>query len=131
MLDRHNEIVRGELERWRGKEVKTLGDGFLATFDGPARAVRCARAIVDALVALGVQVRAGLHTGECELLDGDVAGIAIHLGARIVALADTGEVLVSSTVKDLVVGSELHFTERGVHALRGVPGEWRVYSLAE
>ena len=131
LLDRHNQVVRGELERWRGKEVKTLGDGFLATFDGPARAVRCARAIIDALAVLGVQVRAGLHTGECELVDGDVAGIAIHLGARIGALAHAGEVLVSSTVKDLVVGSELHFTERGVHALRGVPGEWRVYALAE
>jgi class 3 adenylate cyclase len=131
LLDRHNQVVRGELERWRGKEVKTLGDGFLATFDGPARAVRCARAIIDALAELGVQVRAGLHTGECELVDGDVAGIAIHLGARIGALAHAGEVLVSSTVKDLVVGSELHFTERGVHALRGVPGEWRVYALAE
>lgn len=131
LLDRHNQVVRGELERWRGKEVKTLGDGFLATFDGPARAVRCARAIIDALAELGVQVRAGLHTGECELVDGDVAGIAIHLGARIGALAHAGEVLVSSTVRDLVVGSELHFTERGVHALRGVPGEWRVYALAE
>ena len=131
LLDRHNQVVRGELERWRGKEVKTLGDGFLATFDGPARAVRCARAIIDALAEFGVQVRAGLHTGECELVDGDVAGIAIHLGARIGALAHAGEVLVSSTVKDLVVGSELHFTERGVHALRGVPGEWRVYALAE
>ena len=131
LLDRHNQVVRGELERWRGKEVKTLGDGFLATFDGPARAVRCARAIIDALAELGVQVRAGLHTGECELLDGDVAGIAIHLGARIGALAHAGEVLVSSTVKDLVVGSELRFAERGVHALRGVPGEWRVYALAE
>jgi class 3 adenylate cyclase len=131
LLDRHNQVVRGELERWRGKEVKTLGDGFLATFDGPARAVRCARAIIDALAELGVQVRAGLHTGECELVDGDVAGIAIHLGARIGALAHAGEVLVSSTVKDLVVGSALHFTERGVHALRGVPGEWRVYALAE
>jgi class 3 adenylate cyclase len=131
LLDRHNQVVRGELERWRGKEVKTLGDGFLATFDGPARAVRCARAIIDALAELGVQVRAGLHTGECELVDGDVAGIAIHLGARIGALAHAGEVLVSSTVKDLVVGSELHFTERGVQALRGVPGEWRVFALAE
>jgi class 3 adenylate cyclase len=131
LLDRHNQVVRGELERWRGKEVKTLGDGFLATFDGPARAVRCARAIIDALAELGVQVRAGLHTGECELVDGDVAGIAIHLGSRIGALAHAGEVLVSSTVRDLVVGSELHFTGRGVHALRGVPGEWRVYALAE
>jgi class 3 adenylate cyclase len=131
LLDRHNEIVREQLERWRGREVKSLGDGFLATFDSPARGVRSARAIIDSLVELGVQVRAGLHTGECELLDGDVAGVAIHLGARIGALARGGEVLVSSTVKDLVVGSELRFTDRGAHALRGVPGEWRVYALAE
>jgi class 3 adenylate cyclase len=128
LLDRHNEIVREQLERWRGRELKSLGDGFLATFDSPARGVR---AIIDSLVELGVQVRAGLHTGECELLDGDVAGVAIHLGARIGALARGGEVLVSSTVKDLVVGSELRFTDRGAHALRGVPGEWRVYALAE
>lgn len=131
LLDRHNEIVREQLERWRGRELKTLGDGFLATFDGPARAVRCARAMIDALTELGIEVRAGLHTGECELVDGDVAGIAIHLGARIGALAQGGEVLVSSTVKDLVVGSELRFIDRGVHALRGVPGEWRVYALAD
>ena len=131
LLDRHNEIVRKELTREGGHERKTLGDGFLATFDGPARAVRCARAITAAVADLGIQVRAGLHTGECELVDGDVAGIAVHLGARIGALAHDGEVLVSSTVKDLVVGSELRFAGRGVQALRGVPGEWRLYSLVE
>jgi class 3 adenylate cyclase len=129
LLDRHNRLVREELENWRGREVKTLGDGFVATFDGPARAVRCARAIVDRLAELGLDVRAGLHTGECELLDGDVAGIAVHIGARIGAMARAGEVLVSSTVKDLAVGSGLGFRDRGVHALQGVPGEWRAYAL--
>lgn len=130
LLDRHNEVVRAQLEHWRGREVKTLGDGFVATFDGPARAVRCAQATVDALAQLGIEVRTGLHTGECELLDGDVVGIAAHIGARILALGQAGEVIVSSTVKDLVVGSGLRFADRGVHALRGVPGEWRVYALA-
>jgi class 3 adenylate cyclase len=129
LLDRHNRLVREELDNWRGREVKTLGDGFVATFDGPARAVRCARAIVDRLAQLGLEVRAGLHTGECELLDGDVAGIAVHIGARIGAMAGAGEVLVSSTVKDLAVGSGLEFRDRGVHALQGVPGEWRAYAL--
>jgi class 3 adenylate cyclase len=131
LLDRHNRLVRDELENWRGREVKTLGDGFVATFDGPARAVRCARAIVDRLAELGLEVRAGLHTGECELLDGDVAGIAVHIGARIGAMARAGEVLVSSTVKDLAVGSGLEFRDHGVHALQGVPGEWRAYALAD
>ena len=131
LLDRHNRLVRDELENWRGREVKTLGDGFVATFDGPARAVRCARAIVNRLAELGLEVRAGLHTGECELLDGDVAGIAVHIGARIGAMARAGEVLVSSTVKDLAVGSGLEFRDHGVHALHGVPGEWRAYALAD
>jgi class 3 adenylate cyclase len=130
LLDRHNTIVREQLERWRGREVKTLGDGFIATFDGPARAVRCAQAIIAALAELGVEARAGLHTGECELLDGDVTGIAVHIGSRICSMGDGGEVLVSSTVNDLTVGSGLPFSDRGVHALRGVPGEWRVYALA-
>jgi class 3 adenylate cyclase len=129
LLDRHNQLVRGELENWRGREVKTLGDGFIATFDGPARGVRCAQAIVENVAGLGLEVRAGLHTGECELLDGDVAGIAVHIGARISAMADAGEVLVSSTVKDLAVGSGLEFSDRGVHALQGVPGEWRAYAV--
>jgi class 3 adenylate cyclase len=129
LLDRHNQLIRLELERWRGREIKTLGDGFMATFDGPARGVRCAQAIVDRLAELGLEVRAGLHTGECELLNGDVAGIAVHIGARISDMAGPREVLVSSTVKDLAVGSGLEFSDRGVHALQGVPGEWRAYAL--
>jgi class 3 adenylate cyclase/pimeloyl-ACP methyl ester carboxylesterase len=129
LLARHDEEVRKELDRFKGREVKTVGDGFLATFDGPARAVRCAREIADDLDALGLRVRCGLHTGECELLNGDVGGIAVHIGARVGALAGPGEVLVSSTVRDLVVGSELEFEDRGVHKLRGIPGEWRLYTL--
>ena len=109
--------------------MKTVGDGFVATFDGPARAVRCAHEIVEGVDELGLAVRCGLHTGECELLGGDVGGIAVHIGARVCALARGGEVLVSSTVKDLVVGSELRFEDRSVHQLRGVPGEWRLYAL--
>jgi class 3 adenylate cyclase len=130
LLDRHNEAVREQLGRWRGREVKTLGDGFMATFDGPARAVRCAQAIIDACEVLGVQVRAGVHTGEVELVGDDLAGLAVHIGARIGALADAGEVLVSSTVKDLVVGSGLGFTDRGEHELRGVPGKWLICALS-
>jgi class 3 adenylate cyclase len=129
LLDRHNALVRDRLGRFRGREVKTLGDGFVATFDGPARAVRCAHEIVEGVDELGLAVRCGLHTGECELLGGDVGGIAVHIGARVCALARGGEVLVSSTVKDLVVGSELRFEDRSVHQLRGVPGEWRLYAL--
>jgi class 3 adenylate cyclase len=129
VLRRHDELIRAELERWRGNEVKTVGDGFLATFDGPARAVRCAEAIVRGVESEGLKVRAGLHTGECELLDDDVGGIAVHIGARVADLADEGEVLVSSTVKELVVGSGLSFGERGTHELRGVPGEWRLFAL--
>ena len=124
-------MVRDQLGRWRGREIKTLGDGFVATFDGPARAVHCARAIVEDVGRLGLEVRAGLHTGECELLEADVTGIAVHIAARICAMARAGEILVSSTVNDLTVGSDLGFAERGVHPLRGVPGEWRVYALAE
>jgi class 3 adenylate cyclase len=127
LLGRHNAVVREQLERWRGREIKTVGDGFLATFDGPARAVRCAQAIRKGVLELGIEMRAGLHTGECELLDGDVGGIAVHIAARVAALAGPAEILVSSTVKDLVVGSELAFVGRGTHELRGVPGEWRVY----
>jgi class 3 adenylate cyclase len=130
LLDRHNQLVREELEHWRGREVKTLGDGFVATFDGPARAVRCAQAIVEGLGELGIEVRAGLHTGECELLDGDVTGIAIHIGARIGAMALGGEVLVSSTVKDLVAGAGIAFQDRGMHQLKGIPGEWHLYAVA-
>jgi class 3 adenylate cyclase len=129
LLARHDALVRGELQRWRGREVKTVGDGFLATFDGPARAVRCAEAIIRGVEPEGLRVRAGLHTGECERVGDDVGGIAVHIGARVTDLADGGEVLVSSTVKDLVVGSGLSFGERGAHELRGVPGEWRLFAL--
>jgi class 3 adenylate cyclase len=129
LLERHNVVVRERLELHRGREIKTVGDGFLATFEGPARAVRCARQIAEGVQELGLAVRCGLHTGECEFLDGDIGGIAVHIGARVSALARGGEVLVSSTVKDLVVGSELEFDDRGTHQLRGVPGEWRLYAL--
>jgi class 3 adenylate cyclase len=129
LLDEHNAVVRAELARWRGQEVKTIGDGFLATFDGPARAVQCAANIVDAVRALGLRIRAGLHTGECELVGSDVAGIAVHIGARVMASAGADEVLASSTVKDLVVGSGLRFCDRGLHSLKGVPDQWRLYAL--
>ena len=131
LLEQHDEVVREQLERWRGREVKTVGDGFLATFDGPARAVRCAQAIVDGLAPLDVKVRAGVHTGECEVIGDDVSGIAVHIGARIAALARGGEVLVSSTVKDLVVGSGLTFVERGIHELKGVPDKWQLFAVDE
>jgi class 3 adenylate cyclase len=130
MLDRHHAIVRELLDHFRGREIKTLGDGFVVTFDRPAAAVRCAQEIVEQVDALGLSVRCGLHTGECELLDGDVGGIAVHISARVNALARGGEVLVSSTVKDLVVGSDLDFDDRGPHDLRGVPGEWRLYAVS-
>ncbi|MGH2651900.1 MAG: adenylate/guanylate cyclase domain-containing protein [Actinomycetota bacterium] len=129
MLDRHNNLVRGELARYRGREIKTVGDGFLATFDGPARAIRCATAVRDSLRQLGIEVRAGLHTGEVERMDRDVGGIAVHIGARVSAMAGPGEVLVSSTVKDLVVGSGIEFEDRGTHELKGVPGEWRLFAV--
>ena len=109
--------------------MKTTGDGFLASFDGPARAVGCAHAIVDGVRNLGIEIRAGCHTGEVELLDGDLGGIAVHIGARVAALAGAGEVLVSSTVKDLVVGSGLTFDDRGLHRLKGVPDEWHLYAV--
>jgi class 3 adenylate cyclase len=129
LLAAHHTLVRRELDRHQGREVDTAGDGFLATFDGPARAVRCARAIQDAVGDLGLELRAGLHTGEVERADGKVAGIAVHTGARVAALAEPGEVLVSSTVKDLVAGSGLEFEDRGVHELKGV-GEWRLYAVS-
>jgi class 3 adenylate cyclase len=129
LLQRHHELVRRQLVRFRGKEVGTAGDGFLASFDGPARAIRCACAIVEGVRALGIEVRAGLHTGECELHDGKVAGIAVHTGARVASYAAPSEVLVSSTVKDLVAGSGLAFQDRGLHKLKGLPGEWRLYAV--
>ena len=125
----HDEVVRRGLSAFRGHEVKTTGDGFLATFDGPARAVQCADRIRDAIRSLGLQVRAGLHTGEIELLDGDVGGIAVHLAARIMALAGPSEILVSGTLTDLVVGSGIGFADHGTHELRGVPGAWRLYEV--
>jgi class 3 adenylate cyclase len=128
LLSAHDTAVRRELERFRGREVDTAGDGFLAAFDGPARAVRCALSAGEAVRELGVEIRAGIHTGECELDGPKIRGIAVHTGARIASLAGPGEVLVSQTVKDLVSGSGLTFDDRGVHALKGVPGEWRVYA---
>jgi len=128
LLQRHHAVVRGQLARGRGHEVDNAGDGFFASFDGPARAVRCAKAIVDGVRELGIDVRSGLHTGECELVDGKVTGIAVHTGARVASYAGPGEVLVSSTVKDLVAGSGLEFVDRGLHDLKGVPGEWRLYA---
>jgi class 3 adenylate cyclase len=130
LLERHHALIRRQLARARGREIDTTGDGFLAAFDGPARAVRCACAITEAVRELGLEMRAGIHTGECEVLGGKVAGIAVHTGARVAAKAGPGEVLVSSTVKDLVAGSGIRFRDRGTHELRGVPGEWRLYSVA-
>lgn len=127
LLESHNAIVRAELGRWRGHEVNTMGDGFLATFDGPARAIRCARAITEAVAPLGIEVRCGLHTGEVELVAGDVAGVAVHIAARIAALAGPGEVFVSRTVKDLVAGSGFRFDSRGDQALKGIPDRWEVF----
>jgi len=128
LLREHDATVRRELDRFRGREVDTAGDGFLATFDGPARAVRCAMSAGEAIRELGVEIRAGVHTGECEVDGPKVRGIAVHTGARIASLAGAGEVLVSQTVKDLVSGSGLAFEDRGLHELKGVPGEWRVYA---
>ena len=129
LLANHHAVIRSNLTRFRGNEIKTTGDGVLATFDGPARGVRCACAIADESRPLGIEVRAGLHTGECELMDGDVGGIAVHIGARVAALAEAGEVLVSSTVKDLVAGSGLRFGDRGSQSLKGVPGVWRIFAV--
>jgi pimeloyl-ACP methyl ester carboxylesterase/class 3 adenylate cyclase len=129
LLQQHDRLVRRELDRHRGREVKTLGDGVLATFDGPARGIGCARAICEQAQTIGVEVRAGLHSGEVDLVNGDVGGIAVHIGARVAGQAESGEVLVSSTVKDLVVGSGLTFADRGPHSLKGAPGEWRLYAV--
>lgn len=130
LLQRHHELVREELRRHRGVEQNTMGDGFFATFDGPARAVRCAQRICDGVRGLGLAVRAGVHTGECERAGEKLGGIAVHIGARVMTQAQPGEVLVSSTVKDLVAGSGLTFAERGMHRLKGVPGEWTLYAAA-
>ena len=130
LLDAHDAVVRVQLNRFRGREVNTSGDGFLAMFDGPQRAIRCAMAIRDAVQALGIEVRAGLHTGECEVRGDDIGGIAVHIGARVSALAGPDDVLVSSTLRDLVIGSGLEFEDRGAHQLKGVPGEWRLFAVA-
>lgn len=129
LLDDHHALVRRELTRFRGREIDTAGDGFFATFDGPARAVRCACAVSDAVRSLGIEVRAGLHTGECEVMGDKVGGIAVHIGARIAAHAAAGEVLVSNTVKDLVAGSGLSFRDRSAQSLKGVPGDWRLFAV--
>jgi class 3 adenylate cyclase len=130
VLARHDDVVRRQLTRFGGREVKHTGDGFLATFDGPARGVRCAADIAEAVRVAGIEIRAGLHTGECELRPADIGGMAVHIAARVMAMAQPGEVLTSSTVKDLVVGSGLDFADRGVHPLKGVPDEWRLYAVA-
>jgi class 3 adenylate cyclase len=129
LLERHDALFRQALERHRGREVKRTGDGFLATFDGPARAIRCAASVSEAMGSLGLEVRAGLHTGELEVMDGDLGGLAVHIAARVLDRASPSEVLVSGTVKDLVVGSGIGFEDRGEHELRGVPGEWRLYAV--
>jgi class 3 adenylate cyclase len=129
LLDRHDRAVRRQLERFGGREVNTSGDGFIAAFDGPGRAIQCACAIRDAVGAFGIEVRAGMHTGEVETRGDDVAGMAVHIGARVSALASGGEVLVSGTVKDLVVGSGIEFDDHGEHELKGVPGAWHLYRV--
>jgi class 3 adenylate cyclase len=130
LLQAHHGLVRRELDRHRGREIKTTGDGFLATFDGPARAIRCASAIRDSVRGLNLTIRAGIHTGEIEVAADDIAGVAVHVAARVCAIADANQVLVSRTVTDLVAGSGLQFEDRGGHELKGVPGSWRLYSVA-
>ena len=130
LLRRHDDLMRRQLQRYRGREVKTMGDGFLATFDGPARAIECAASARDAIRQLGVEIRAGLHTGEVEVIGEDIGGIAVNIGARVGAAAGPGEVLVSRTVTDLVAGSGISFDERGAHSLKGVPGQWELYAVA-
>ena len=129
LLEAHHAVVRDQLARFRGRELDTAGDGFLAAFDGPARGVRAGCAIAEAVRPLGLEIRAGLHTGECEVVGPKLGGIAVHIGARIAALAKGGEVLVSGTVRDLVAGSGLKFTDRGLHALKGVPGDRRIFAV--
>jgi class 3 adenylate cyclase len=131
LLDSHHGLVRKELARFRGREIKTIGDAFIATFDGPARAVRCACSIRDRVSELGIEIRAGVHTGEIELSDGDIGGIAVHIAARVTAAAQPSEVLVSSTVKDLAAGSAIQFSDRGAHVLRGIPDEWRLFTVTD
>jgi class 3 adenylate cyclase len=129
LVERHHAAVRALIERFRGREVDTAGDGFYATFDGPARAIRCAQAIVEEVKSIGIEVRAGLHTGECEVIDGKVGGLAVSIGARVAATARPSEVYITQTVKDLVIGSGLEFEDRGEHELKGVDGAWRLYRV--
>jgi class 3 adenylate cyclase len=128
LLEQHHAITRQLLRRWRGEELDVAGDGFFARFDGPARGIRCALDIANETRQLGIEVRAGLHTGECELVDGKVGGLAVHIGARVAGMAGAGEVLVSRTVRDLVAGSGIQFEDRGLNALKGIPGEWELYA---
>jgi class 3 adenylate cyclase len=128
LLDEHDTIMRRELARFGGREVETTGDGFLATFDGPGRAIRCARALHDALARIGLAVRVGVHTGEVEVRGEQIGGLAVHIGARVAASGGGGDIVVSSTVKDLVAGSGLTFVDRGEHELKGVPGSWRLFA---
>jgi class 3 adenylate cyclase len=130
LIHEHHHLIRGCLARYRGRELDTAGDGFFAAFDGPVRAIRCAQAIGTAVSGLGIQLRAGLHTGECRMIDGKVGGLAVSIGARVTALAGPSEILVSQTVRDLVAGSGLDFADRGAHELKGVPGSWRVFAVA-
>jgi class 3 adenylate cyclase len=127
LLDRHDQIVRGELTRFGGDEIVSSGDGFLSTFDGPARAIRCAAAMSDTLAGIGLAIRAGVHTGEVEVRGQNIGGLAVHIGARVASKGNGGEIVVSSTVKELMAGSELTFLDRGEHELKGVPGTWRLY----
>ena len=131
LVERHHALVRAQLDRYRGRELDTAGDGFFATFDGPIRAIRCAVAVRAAVRDLGLQIRAGLHTGECELIGEKPGGIAVNIGARVAEKAQSGEVLVSQTVKDLVAGAGIAFEDRGVASLKGVPGEWRLYAVGD
>jgi class 3 adenylate cyclase len=130
LLDSHDRAIRDEVRRFKGREINTTGDGFVISFDGPARAIRCAQALVASAANLGVELRVGLHTGECEVRGDDLAGLAVHIAARVGAMAKPKEVLVSGTVKDLVVGSGIEFEDRGEHQLRGVPGGWRLFGVA-
>ena len=131
LIEAHDLLVKRLIGQFRGRAVRSTGDGYMATFDGPARAVRCARAISKAVPQLGVSVRAGLHAGEIELIGDDIGGVAVHTAARVASSAEANEVLVSHTVRDLVSGSGLHFRDRGVHTLKGVPGEWKLYGVAD
>jgi class 3 adenylate cyclase len=130
VLDEHDLAVRNQLRRFGGREVNTTGDGFVVSFDGPARALRCAQAITEATARIGVELRAGLHTGECEVRGTDLGGLSVHIAARVAAQAGPGEILVSGTIKDLVIGSGIEFTDHGEHELNGVPGTWKLFALA-